>query len=62
VACREGWYDNLTKTVFHISHDTTNPEEEAKIDEQFDENLAKLDQNLEEQTQETIKKGEALFL
>lgn len=61
VACREGWYDNLTSTIFHISQETTSPEEEAKIDEEFDENLAKLDSDIEEKTQETIRIGEDLY-
>lgn len=58
VSCREGWYDNLTKTIFHLSHDTTNQEDEAKIDEEYDQNLAQLDKDIEEKTQESIRTGE----
>ena len=57
VACREGWFDNLSRTVFHVSHPVEVSEEGEKIDEKFDKAIADLEQNMEQEIQDSIQKG-----
>ncbi|XP_053377355.1 trichohyalin-like isoform X2 [Mercenaria mercenaria] len=58
VACREGWFDNLTRTVFHVSHSLTASEEEDDINEKYNNAVAELEQGLEQEIQNAIQKAQ----
>ncbi|XP_060592636.1 LOW QUALITY PROTEIN: trichohyalin-like, partial [Ruditapes philippinarum] len=57
VACREGWFDNLSRTVFHVSHSLMVSEEGDEIDEKFDKAIADLEQQMEQEIQTSIEKA-----
>ncbi|XP_052781835.1 trichohyalin-like [Mya arenaria] len=60
VGCREGWYDNLTGAIFHLSHPDHGSEDEEMVEEKFEEKLAELDRELEEETEKAIQSARAL--
>lgn len=57
VACREGWFDNLTSTVFHISLTVSGSEEQDKIEDKYNEAIAGLELGLDQHIQDAIQKG-----
>lgn len=57
VACRESWYDNMTRTVFQVSHSMTGSEEQQDIEEKCNSAIAELQKGFEDQIQGVIQKG-----
>ncbi|WAR25161.1 hypothetical protein MAR_010865 [Mya arenaria] len=56
----QGWYDNLTGAIFHLSHPDHGSEDEEMVEEKFEEKLAELDRELEEETEKAIQSARAL--
>ena len=61
VACREGWFDNLTRTIFSLSKVESAGEEIDKLEEDFKEALRDLDETFEVQKNEAIENGMYIY-
>ena len=57
VACREGWFDNVTRTIFSLSEFDNVSEEADKLEENYREALEDLDQEFEREKEEALETG-----
>ena len=57
VACREGWFDNLTRTVFSLSKAEGTSEEIYKLDDSYREAIEELDEQFEREREEALEEG-----
>ena len=57
VACREGWFDNLTRTIFSVSEAEGVSEETDKLEENYREAMDDLDQEFEREKEEALEIG-----
>lgn len=55
IACREGWFDNLTRTIFSLSKADSGGEETEKLDENYREAVEQLEQEFEREKQEALE-------
>ena len=57
IACREGWFDNLTQCVFHIPYSAVTETDRKKIDAKYDKLLKQVDEDFVKAVEEAINKG-----
>ena len=62
VACREGWYDNLTRTIFSLSEVDNISEEGDKLEENYRAALDDLEQEFEREKEEALEIGMLCYL
>ena len=57
IACREGWFDNLTRTIFSLSKAEGAGEEVDKLEDDFNEAIRDLDEQFEAEKNQAIEHG-----
>ena len=57
IACREGWFDNLTRTIFSLSKAEGAGEEVDKLEDDFNEAIKDLDEQFEAEKNQAIEHG-----